>query len=176
MLPFQCMSDNSVLVENQQVICKSCRKPIIRPLLVDVKRKRPELRQKTLLNMQGPRRCSACSAQRLKERRQGYEAKRPDEQRIFYSARARAKRDGILFTIQRSDIVISKFCPLLGIPLVRGHGSCSDNSPSLDRKIPALGYTPNNIWVISHKANTMKSNASLQEMEELVRNWRRMLF
>jgi hypothetical protein len=43
-------------------------------------------------------------------------------------------------------------------------GIKTDNSPSLDRYVPSLGYARGNRWVISSKANTMKSNATLEEM------------
>ena len=38
------------------------------------------------------------------------------------------------------------------------------NSPSLDKIIPAIGYIKGNIAVMSHKANTMKQNATLEEL------------
>lgn len=46
-----------------------------------------------------------------------------------------------------------------------------DNSPTLDRKDSTRGYVPDNVWVISHRANRMKNNATLEEMELLVKNW-----
>jgi hypothetical protein len=59
-------------------------------------------------------------------------------------------------------------CPVLGIPLVVGDGSAKDNSPSIDRINPAGGYTKDNIRVISHRANTIKSNATIEEMEKVL--------
>ena len=50
-------------------------------------------------------------------------------------------------------------CPALGIPLAV-QSKTSDNSPSLDKIIPALGYVPGNIVVVSHLANRIKSNAT----------------
>lgn len=43
-------------------------------------------------------------------------------------------------------------------------------SPTLDKIIPALGYVPGNVWVISHRANTIKSDASLEELKTLTAN------
>jgi hypothetical protein len=40
-----------------------------------------------------------------------------------------------------------------------------DSSPSLDRLVPALGYVIGNIHVISNRANTLKNNASIKELE-----------
>jgi UDP-N-acetylenolpyruvoylglucosamine reductase len=54
------------------------------------------------------------------------------------------------------------------------------NAPSLDRIDSARGYVPGNVQVVSHKANTMKSNASTEELiafsewvqKEVVGTWR----
>ena len=55
-------------------------------------------------------------------------------------------------------------CPVLGIPLVIGEGACSDNSPSIDRIIPELGYVKGNIKVISRRANRIKNDATPDEL------------
>ncbi len=41
-------------------------------------------------------------------------------------------------------------------------------SPSLDRLDNTLGYIPGNVQVISWKANQIKSNATLQELQAIV--------
>lgn len=46
------------------------------------------------------------------------------------------------------------------------------NSASIDRLDPKKGYTPENVWIVSYRANRIKSDATLEEMEELCRNWR----
>jgi hypothetical protein len=46
-----------------------------------------------------------------------------------------------------------------------------DNSPQLDRRDTLRGYTKDNIWVISLKANRSKSNLSYEQAVMLVRNW-----
>lgn len=88
-------------------------------------------------------------------------------------ARGRARKKGIEFTITAEDITpIPKFCPILGIPLVRNLGgkTGNDNSPSIDRIDPTKGYVPGNVQVVSHKANWIKGSATLEELRELV-NW-----
>ena len=40
-------------------------------------------------------------------------------------------------------------------------------SPSLDRIIPEKGYVKGNIIVVSLKANTMKNNATIEEIKNL---------
>jgi len=38
--------------------------------------------------------------------------------------------------------------------------------------LKSKGYVKGNVWVISHRANTMKSNADLDEMIMFVENWK----
>lgn len=92
--------------------------------------------------------------------------------KMFYAAKSRAKKSKIPFTISLSDLVIPERCPVFGIPLFWGTGHCSDNSPSLDQIIPGKGYTPGNIQIISHRANTSKSNLSFEEFEKLYIYWK----
>ena len=94
--------------------------------------------------------------------------RRPIEVVLYWNARNRAKAKGIEFALQVSDIVVPKLCPVLGLELVIGTGFAKPNSPSLDRIDPALGYIPGNIAVISHKANTIKSNATMDELKRVL--------
>jgi hypothetical protein len=81
------------------------------------------------------------------------------------AAKVRAKKYGVDFNLEPSDIITPEFCPVLGIPLFIGDGKSTANSPSLDRIIPSVGYTKGNVRVISHKANTIKSNATAEELK-----------
>lgn len=90
---------------------------------------------------------------------------------MVYMAKHRAKKAGIPFNICADDFEIPEVCPLLGIPLIRGIGSMTMNSPELDRIIPSLGYVKGNVWVISRRANTIKSDATIEEIRLLVANW-----
>lgn len=90
------------------------------------------------------------------------------EFKLWVGAKARAKKLNKPFTIKREDIKIPVVCPVLGIPLKFSKHHAKNNSPSLDCVVPELGYVFGNIAVISHKANTMKSNASLEELRKLV--------
>ncbi len=92
------------------------------------------------------------------------------EKYLWEICKNRAKKKGILFTIEPSDIVIPEICPLLEIPIRIAVDGCKDNSPSIDRIDNEVGYTPENVWVISLKANRMKNNGSLEEMKLIVKN------
>ncbi len=83
---------------------------------------------------------------------------------ILYKARERAKEYGVPFALLPNDIVIPTHCPVLGIRLRRGSKSVTKASPSLDRIIPRLGYVPNNVVVVSHFANSIKRDATPEQL------------
>lgn len=58
-------------------------------------------------------------------------------------------------------------CPVLRIPIICG-GSRTDNSPSLDRFDNDKGYTPENVRVISWRANRIKNDGTIEEHEKIV--------
>lgn len=86
--------------------------------------------------------------------------------RLLHGARKRAKAQGLPCTIAEQDIIIPTHCPYLGIELTitAKRGDNRSNVYSLDKIIPELGYIPGNIEVISHLANTMKSNATEEQL------------
>jgi hypothetical protein len=89
---------------------------------------------------------------------------------ILENAKQRAKAKGVDFAVGIEDFEIPEFCPVLGIEMKISDDRPSQNSPSLDRIVPELGYVKGNIQVISYKANRLKSDASLKELE-LFANW-----
>lgn len=88
------------------------------------------------------------------------------ERVMLRSAKHRAKRQGIPFNLTLEDLVIPANCPVLGMPLVcnAGTGSAGQNSPSLDKIIPELGYVKGNIQIISYLANVMKHDATPEQL------------
>lgn len=90
--------------------------------------------------------------------------KNEPERLMFYAAKRRAKKLGVPFDISVVDIIIPDTCPILGLTLMLNDGGSRANSPSLDRIVPSLGYVKGNVQVISHKANTMKNDASADEL------------
>jgi hypothetical protein len=94
------------------------------------------------------------------------------------SARKRAKEYNIPFNLTSEDIILPKICPILKNPIEYENRQATKYSPSLDRIIPELGYVKGNIQVISQLANSMKSNATKEELItfsknilELVKTW-----
>ena len=88
------------------------------------------------------------------------------------NAKMRSKRSGLPCTINMLDVMgaVVDTCPLLGLPITYATGVIHDNSPSLDRKLCERGYTKDNIAVISHRANRLKSDSTLEELQLLVKN------
>jgi len=84
------------------------------------------------------------------------------QNRMLQGAKHRARRKGVTFTLTIEDIrrEWSDICPVLNVPMETG----TNTVHSLDRINPALGYVPGNVRVISFRANTIKSDATLAEV------------
>jgi hypothetical protein len=93
--------------------------------------------------------------------------KKNPERAMWLRAKHHALKLGIPFLIKISDIVIPKKCPVLGISLT--YEGSRDFVPSLDRRDSSLGYISENVFVISSRANRIKSDAALQEMESILK-------
>lgn len=94
--------------------------------------------------------------------------------RLYHGAKSRSKANNLPFDL---DIVFvaslleeSKVCPLLEVEYDNGK-----YTQSLDKIIPELGYTKSNVWIVSRRANTIKNDASLEELTLLLSNFKRML-
>lgn len=88
---------------------------------------------------------------------------------VWGHARKRARMNGIPFSITVEDIPeIPMHCPVLGI-LLKANITAGplDSSPSIDRLVPALGYVPGNIRIISNRANRIRSDASAEELRRI---------
>jgi hypothetical protein len=143
------------------------RNPAIR-----VKEKTQQARRHAELMASSPEYRQAHNARnnaRLKARRQN-----PDTwPRIALNQiRTRALKKGLAFDLTPEDISAPVHCPVLGIKLEYGAKLANFSSPTLDRLRPALGYVKGNVNVISHRANTIKSNATSVEVQA-VADWMR---
>jgi hypothetical protein len=87
---------------------------------------------------------------------------------MWIAAKNRASKKGLPFDIEREDVrelvVDLDYCPVLGIKLNWDNDKLLDDSPTLDKIIPELGYVKGNIAVISNKANRIKTDANLEEI------------
>ena len=85
-------------------------------------------------------------------------------QKLFEQIRQRCKKSNILFTLNPEDIVIPECCPVFKTKFDQKD---TYKRASVDRIDPDKGYTKENIRVISYRANWLKSNATLKEIESL---------
>lgn len=87
------------------------------------------------------------------------------------SAKSRAKKAGVEFNITLEDLNIPSYCPVFGVELrtETGMGKRCDNSCSIDRIDNSKGYIKGNVAVISWRANMMKGNLTIEEVESLLK-------
>lgn len=103
--------------------------------------------------------CKKCNVERTKRyRRKNIEA------RLLHNAKNRDKACNLTV----ADIVIPKVCPVLNIPLT-DTATRTDNTPSIDRLDNSIGYQKGNVFVISWRANRLKCNATLKEMQAITK-------
>ena len=91
---------------------------------------------------------------------------------LYRNAKRRAKDIGWAFDLEWRELIIPEMCPLLNTPIVVNQGKLQPTSPSLDRLDSSKGYTKDNVWIISHRANTIKNNSTLEEFELILKNWK----
>jgi len=82
-------------------------------------------------------------------------------------AKQKSKKYNIPFNLKEEDLVYTGKCVVFGTDLKAG-GENLDNSPSLDRIIPSLGYVKGNVQIVSHLANRIKNNATLEQIKLVV--------
>jgi hypothetical protein len=103
------------------------------------------------------------------EKKKAYGKSRPVE-RTLAVLKQRAKLKGIAFDLEKEDIEGVTHCPVFNVELKRNEGKSLNNSLSIDRKDSTKGYTKDNIQIMSHLANTMKSSATKEELI-MFANW-----
>jgi len=89
------------------------------------------------------------------------------QKKLLSSAKQRAKNKNLPLNIEEKDIFIPERCPVCDCKLVLAKGGAQPNSSSLDRIIPKLGYVKNNIIVICRRCNTIKLDATPEELMRL---------
>ena len=155
-LPLEAFNKDNAKADGRRARCRECDAAYFQQ-----KYKDPEWQQK--------------HKQRSKDRRIRLKDEDPHELWAYDSvanARQRAKKAGVMCNIDLDYVrsLVVDTCPLLGLPLIYAQIKLSDNSPTLDRKRPSLGYTKGNLAVISHRANRLKSDATVEELQTLLNN------
>lgn len=109
------------------------------------------------------------------------EFRKRNPRRVLLSGiKSRCKKGNIPFNLTLDDIIVPEVCPVLGIPLVwhAGTGVKKDNgnnhdSPSVDRVDPSKGYVKGNIRIISKRANLIKNDATVKELELILEYYKK---
>ena len=101
----------------------------------------------------------------------GHGDKKDKRYAIFHGAKKRALKKGFDFNLEVCDIPeIPKTCPVLGIEIkANTTHKPLDSSPSLDRIDSTKGYIKGNVQIISNRANRIKSDATIEELEKLIK-------
>jgi len=86
---------------------------------------------------------------------------------MLCGAKGRSRLKGLAFDITIDDISAPITCPVLGIELNWLSRVKTNNSPSLDRIVPELGYVRGNVMVISDRANIIKRDATPDELRRI---------
>lgn len=93
----------------------------------------------------------------------------PETKKIYNHLKSSAKRRNIPFDLTLIDLNNFTFpinCPITGEKL-KYKGSLEDNTYSFDRIDSSKGYTIDNLIIISWRANKLKNNATLKELNQL---------
>jgi hypothetical protein len=107
--------------------------------------------------------CTTCKDCRKIITKEQWKNKRISK-KIFDRAKTRATEKGLDFDIEESDIIIPVYCPVFKTIMFR---------PSIDRIDNKKGYVKGNIRIISTRANTLKNNAELWELELILEDVRK---
>ena len=88
-------------------------------------------------------------------------------------AKDRATKAGLPFNLELEDLVIPEKCPILETPISWRNSirwQHPENVPSIDKIVPDKGYVKGNVCIISMMANTMKQNASIEQLLTFCKN------
>jgi hypothetical protein len=103
---------------------------------------------------------------------------RPPLQRLLTTARKSAKKRRLEFNLQEADLLpLPVYCPILGLRLVYEtrlgwdpRDAARYSLASLDRKDNSRGYVKGNVFIVSWRANQLKSDGTADE-HEAIASW-----
>lgn len=83
--------------------------------------------------------------------------------------KSQAAFKNIKFDITEDDVEWSPICPILGIEInYFSLGGSKANTASFDRKDPSQGYIKGNVFIISNRANMIKSDMTIAQLERMI--------
>jgi hypothetical protein len=95
------------------------------------------------------------------------------QEALVNQAKSRAKKFGLPFNLSVETMKWPTHCPILKMELDYnktnpGSRVIRHSVPTLDRKVNELGYVLGNVFVISHRANRIKSDATATELRAVL--------
>ena len=85
---------------------------------------------------------------------------------MLAAAKHRAKKRNLEFDLEAFDIIIPDYCPVF--PYIKLERLNHATRPELDRKDNSKGYIKGNVFVISGKANGLKRDATVEDLEAIL--------
>lgn len=90
---------------------------------------------------------------------------------LLKNIKTKCTNKNIVFDVEENYVlsISPDFCPVFGVALgwcAKTGGKAKQNSPSIDRIVPHLGYVKGNIQVVSQLANVMKQNATPEQLRQ----------
>jgi hypothetical protein len=119
---------------------------------------------------------SAAEKGKANRKHGGYSTASSYEARVKYQAlvniKERSRRRGYESDLDVRDLPeLTSHCPVLGLKYNRGSLKDKNSSPSVDRKntnLPYLKKYKDNLVFISHRANRIKSDASIDDIRKVL--------
>ena len=112
--------------------------------------------------------CKKCSTKIRQSEKLNRDWKVDAAKLLYKNIKSRCKRTGREFSIELEDIVIPEKCPVFGFELKREDKQTWMSAPSVDRIDSSKGYIKGNVTVVSRRANILKRDATVEELELLL--------
>lgn len=114
--------------------------------------------------------CTSCRAEGQRRRYKKHCLENPFKIKVT-KAKQRSIKLGLPFNLDQEylESIWTGVCPALGIEIFNGQDRVLDNTAELDRLIPSLGYTRGNVIFLSRRANRIKNDASLDELQKITK-------
>lgn len=112
--------------------------------------------------------CKKCSTKIRQAKKLNNDWKENAAKLLYKNIKSRCKRTGREFSIDLEDIKIPEKCPVFGFDLKREDKKTWMFAPSVDRIDSSKGYIKGNVTVVSRRANILKRDATLEELEQLL--------